>query len=96
MNYVIQFRKYNYKILIIFRNGEQMKKLDNEVKAIMKDAAKRLTGFKRRAYQAKIAIATILSWILSYQGVEQLFMPYFFIFQKRSFIKQDIRGYWFS
>jgi deoxyribodipyrimidine photolyase len=34
MNYVIQFRKYNYKTLIIFRNGEQMKKLDNEVKAI--------------------------------------------------------------
>ena len=33
-----------------------MKKLDNEVKAIMKDAAKRLTGFTRRAYQAKIAL----------------------------------------
>ena len=43
-------------IIIIFRNGKQMKKLDNEVKAIIKDAAKRLTGFKRRAYQAKITL----------------------------------------
>ena len=33
-----------------------MKKLDNEVKAIIKDAAKRLIGFKRRAYQAKITL----------------------------------------
>jgi hypothetical protein len=33
-----------------------MKKLDNEVKTIIKDAAKRLTGFKRRAYQAKITL----------------------------------------
>jgi hypothetical protein len=55
-NYVIHFRKYNYKILIIFRNGEQMKKLEKEVKTIIMDAAKRLTGVKRRAYQAKIAL----------------------------------------
>ena len=33
-----------------------MKKLNNEIKAIIKDAAKRLTGFERRAYQAKIAL----------------------------------------
>lgn len=31
-----------------------MKKLNNELKEIIKDAAKRLTGFKRREYQAKI------------------------------------------
>lgn len=43
-------------IIIIFRNGKQMKKLDNKVKTIIKDAAKRLTGFKRRAYQAKITL----------------------------------------
>jgi len=43
-------------IIIIFRNGKQMKKLDNEVKTIIKDAAKRLTGFKRRAYQARITL----------------------------------------
>lgn len=32
-----------------------MKRIDNEVKRLIKDASKRLTGFKRRAYQAKIA-----------------------------------------
>ncbi len=31
-----------------------MKKLNDEVKTIIKDAAKRLTGFKRREYQADI------------------------------------------
>jgi len=55
MDYAIYFKKHNY--IIIFRNGEQMKKLDNEVKAIIKDAAKRLTSFKRRAYQAKITLS---------------------------------------
>jgi hypothetical protein len=40
---------------IIFRNGKQMKKLDNDVKVISKDAAKKLTGFKRRAYQMSAA-----------------------------------------
>lgn len=33
-----------------------MKKLNNEIKDIIKDAAKRLTGFERRTYQAKIAL----------------------------------------
>jgi hypothetical protein len=33
-----------------------MKKLNNELKAIIKDAAGRLTGFKRREYQAKITL----------------------------------------
>lgn len=31
-----------------------MKKISNEVKEVIKDAAKRLTGFKRRRYQAEI------------------------------------------
>jgi len=31
-----------------------MKKFDDEIKTIIKDAAKRLTGFKRRAYQARV------------------------------------------
>jgi len=31
-----------------------VKKMDNELKEIIKDAAKRLTGFRRREYQAKI------------------------------------------
>ena len=33
-----------------------MKKLNNELKAIIKDAARRLTSFKRREYQAKITL----------------------------------------
>jgi len=32
------------------------KELSNEVKSVVKDAAKRLTGFKRREYQAKITL----------------------------------------
>ena len=36
-----------------------MKKLEKEVKIIILDAAKRLTGVKRRAYQAKIALARL-------------------------------------
>ena len=43
-------------ITIISINGKKIKKLNNEVKTIIKDAAKRLTGFKRRAYQAKITL----------------------------------------
>ena len=43
-------------IIIIFRNGKLMKKSDNEAIAIVKDAGKRLTDFKRRAYLAKIAL----------------------------------------
>jgi len=39
-----------------FINKIPIKKLDNSTKAIIKDAASRLTGFKRRAYQAKIAL----------------------------------------
>jgi hypothetical protein len=31
-----------------------MKKMDGELKAIIKDASKRLTGYKRREYQAEI------------------------------------------
>jgi len=31
-----------------------MKKLDDDLKAVIKDAAGRLTGFKRREYQAQI------------------------------------------
>ncbi len=31
-----------------------MKKFDDEIKTIIKDADKRLTGFKRRAYQARV------------------------------------------
>ena len=33
-----------------------MKTLNDEVKEIIKDAAKRLTGFKRREYQANITL----------------------------------------
>ncbi len=36
-------------------NKGPMKKMDNAIKAIIKDVAKRPAGFKRRAYQAKIA-----------------------------------------
>ena len=31
-----------------------MKKLNQEIKSLIKDAAERLTGFERRAYQARI------------------------------------------
>ena len=33
-----------------------MKKLDKVIKAIIKDASTRLTGVKRREYQAKIGL----------------------------------------
>jgi len=43
-------------IIITFRNEKQIKKLDNDVKKIIKDAAQKLTGFKRCAYQSKITL----------------------------------------
>jgi len=33
-----------------------MKKLNQEIKSLIKDAAERLTGFERRAYQARITL----------------------------------------
>ena len=39
---------------IIPGKENQLERLDTELKAIIKDAAKRLTGYKRREYQAEI------------------------------------------
>jgi len=53
---LFQVSKPEIRDFILLENGMQMEKMCDEKRALIKDAAKRLTGYKRREYQAQITL----------------------------------------